>query len=81
MHNDLDDFLDAIRPLSEEKQIEILLGYAGALVRGLDAAELNALRGILAGRLPNPNESSIMEIIEGSIALRQLFPSEPSGKE
>ena len=76
----LDDFLTRIEPLSDAEKVPRLLGYFGALIESMDREQLVALCVRLEGRHRGMvEEMTILEVINGAIALRDLRPEWPTG--
>ncbi len=59
--------------MTPEEQVEELLKYAAAIVAPHSRAELIVLREHLLSALPDtPPRQTLIEIIEGQIALREI---------
>ena len=69
----LDDFMDRMKPMSDSEMSETLLTYFGDIIRNMDRAELRALRARLKGMHPGTKvETTIFEVIDGAVALREI---------
>ena len=69
----LDDFMDRMKPMSDSEVSETLLTYFGDIIRNMDRAELLALRARLKGMHPGTKEeTTIFEVIDGAVALREI---------
>lgn len=69
----LDDFLDDIEPMTPEEQCEMLLRFASAEIGSHDSTLLILLCDHLLRTLPdNEHRQTLIEVIEGQIALRDI---------
>lgn len=70
---EFEDLFDRLGPMTPEEQIENLLKCASAVIAPHNRAELLVLRDYLLRTLPdNPPRQTLVEIIEGQIALREI---------
>ena len=70
---EFEDYLDRLEPLTPEDQIEELLKCASAVMAPHNRSELLVLRDYLLSTLPDsPPRQTLIEIIEGQIALREI---------
>ena len=68
-----EDCLDRLEPMTPEDQVEELLKCAAAVIAPHSRAELLVLRDYLLRTLPdNLPRQTLIEIIEGQIALREI---------
>jgi hypothetical protein len=67
------DFLDNLKPMTPEEQLEALLQIASAITAGTDPALLPVLRTYVLRMLPDDvRRSEVVEVIERQIALRNM---------
>ena len=71
--DNFDDFLDDIQLMTPEEQYETLLRYVSGAVEKHTTGELRMLHDYLAYTLsPDDHRRTLLEIIEGKIALRGI---------
>ncbi len=72
-----DEFLRNIEPMTPLEQREMLLRYFTVLIGAMDFDSVVALRTRLLNRFPPSQEQdTIIEVIDGHIALRQISANE-----
>ncbi len=72
-----DEFLRKIEPMTALEQREMLLRYFTVLIGAMDLDSVVELRVHLLNRFPPSQEQdTIIEVIDGHIALRQMSASE-----
>ena len=72
---DLDAYLDQIAPLSDTEKKEMLLRYFTGIMATMSREEVvNMREHFAAGPEQTPERTSIVEIIDGHLALREIGP-------
>jgi hypothetical protein len=80
MHDEskLEALLARISPLSDDAKFEMLLLYFNVTIRDMDRPTLVAFRAEQARRHYGvPEQQTILEVIDGLIALRDIDTSDP----
>lgn len=73
MEDEFDDFLGRIEPMTPQEQQEELLRYFVALIDGMPAQEVAALRAHFLRRFPAGKEQdTFTQVIDGHLALREI---------
>jgi hypothetical protein len=71
--DDFESFLENLAPLTDAEQAELLLTYFNEVLKGLSTDALRMLRWRVSEMHPGtPEETMVLEVIDGLIALRDL---------
>jgi hypothetical protein len=69
----LDEIARQLPPLGEVEQAELLLTYFARIIETMDTATLHAFRAHCARRSEGTEiENTMLDVLDGQIALRQL---------